>query len=158
MDDDHSRLFSKIRNGRVTIPDHVSVHAKFLIRCLLHKDPSKRPTCGEILNHIWLRQHQNASTMRPSMSNSSSSRTTSRPINSSQTSTSSSIQTTVASSTTSTVATSTTTDQSSPASPNPVRVGSPSEASIGNSDAKEAPVEKMEFDDQVVPNIDMPRC
>ncbi|CAG7835845.1 unnamed protein product [Allacma fusca] len=53
-DEDHSKLFVKIRRGHYSIPENLSGSAKFLIKCLLQKDPKARPTCGVILKHSWL--------------------------------------------------------------------------------------------------------
>ena len=52
------------------MPDNLSGPAKFLIRFLLQKDPSARPTCGEILKYSWLNpgahQQQSSNSIRAS--------------------------------------------------------------------------------------------
>lgn len=54
-DTEPSGLFSKIRRGSYTVPEHLSSRAKCLIRSLLRMDPSERLTAEEVLDHPWFR-------------------------------------------------------------------------------------------------------
>ncbi len=57
-DEDNEKLFSLIQDAQFDFPspywDTISENAKELIRKLLVKDPSKRLSANEILNHPWL--------------------------------------------------------------------------------------------------------
>ncbi|XP_013786980.1 tribbles homolog 2-like [Limulus polyphemus] len=53
-DSNHTYLIGKIRRGKFTIPDFISLQGKCLIRNLLRKDPKERFTVEEVLSHPWL--------------------------------------------------------------------------------------------------------
>ena len=53
-DDDHAKLFVKVRQGQYNIPNETSRAARCLIRSLLNQNPNNRPNPGEILNHAWI--------------------------------------------------------------------------------------------------------
>lgn len=55
-DTEPSGLFSKIRKGCYTVPEHLSSKAKCLIKSLLRMDPSERLTAEEVLDHPWFRK------------------------------------------------------------------------------------------------------
>ncbi|KAI1895907.1 hypothetical protein AGOR_G00111590 [Albula goreensis] len=47
-------LFSKIRRGHFSLPDSLTPKARCLIRSVLHRDPVRRLTSRDILDHPWL--------------------------------------------------------------------------------------------------------
>lgn len=51
-----ARLFAKIRHAQIHLTEEagISFEARSLIRCLLRREPSERPTALEILAHPWL--------------------------------------------------------------------------------------------------------
>jgi len=54
-DDSVPNLFKKIKNGRYSLPGHLSHEPKDLIMRILTVDPAQRITMAEILQHEWLR-------------------------------------------------------------------------------------------------------
>ncbi|XP_076349823.1 tribbles homolog 2-like [Tachypleus tridentatus] len=54
-DSNHTSLIGKIRRGKYTIPDFISLQAKCLIRNLLRKDPKERFTVEDVLDHPWFK-------------------------------------------------------------------------------------------------------
>ena len=57
-DTNPSVLFCKIRRGTYTIPEHLSPHAKCLIRSLMRLEPTERLTAEEALSHRWFRNYR----------------------------------------------------------------------------------------------------
>jgi tribbles-like protein len=55
-DAEHTKLFLNIRKGHFSIPDYLSHSVKCLLRSLLRKDPSRRLTCQEVLEHPWVKK------------------------------------------------------------------------------------------------------
>ncbi|GJP30851.1 hypothetical protein CLOM_g7181 [Closterium sp. NIES-68] len=55
---DHSESTDAVLNGRLDFsgPEWatISVEAKGLIRCMLHRDPRRRPTAAKVLSHPWV--------------------------------------------------------------------------------------------------------
>jgi serine/threonine protein kinase len=51
-----ARLFAKIRQAQIHLADEagISFEARLLIRCLLRRDPTERPSAMDILAHPWL--------------------------------------------------------------------------------------------------------
>lgn len=50
-------LYEKILACKISIPSHVSLEASELLKKLLNRDPTKRPSAEEILSHPWLKRH-----------------------------------------------------------------------------------------------------
>ncbi|XP_043566769.1 tribbles homolog 3 [Chiloscyllium plagiosum] len=59
QDMEPAALFSKIRRGLYTVPDHISPKAKCLIQCILRRNPAERLTASEILDHPWFSSNFN---------------------------------------------------------------------------------------------------
>lgn len=53
-DVEHASLFAKISRGQFSVPESVSPRARCLIRALLRREPSERPTAEDLLRHSWL--------------------------------------------------------------------------------------------------------
>ena len=56
-DEDKTKLYNKIVNGKYSIPMHVSNHARELIYQLLNINPKKRITIPQIKRHSWIRNY-----------------------------------------------------------------------------------------------------
>ncbi|CAI7805023.1 unnamed protein product [Closterium sp. NIES-53] len=56
--DDNSESTEAVLNGRLDFSSPewatISVEAKGLIRCMLHRDPQRRPTASKVLSHPWV--------------------------------------------------------------------------------------------------------
>ena len=55
-DDDPGALFDTIQNGNYRVPDHVTPEANNLLERLLTKDPMKRITLDNVVEHKWFRK------------------------------------------------------------------------------------------------------